>query len=144
MIQGKWKRGWVEEKYMTPKIRPRLLVSKAGDRKKRSWKSRYDEDNLETITATAIKRPHRHFCQMRSAQPPEASPEFASPTGLASVVVGGATAGCEVCVARGGVDCCDGLEGVVSDFPRTDSPMFGKSRIVVVQYCAPVRYYSSS
>ena len=71
------------------------------ERKERPRKNHYDEDNLETITATAIKRPHRHFSQMRSAQPPEASPEFASTTGLTSVVGGGAAAGCEVCVARG-------------------------------------------
>lgn len=30
------------------------------------------------------------------------------------------------------------------DFPRTDSPMFGKSRIVGVQYCAFVRHRSGS
>jgi hypothetical protein len=44
---------------------------------------------------------------------------------------------------RGGVDCCGGWEGVGSDdFPRTDSPMFGKSRIVGEQYCASVRQHS--
>ena len=26
------------------------------------------------------------------------------------------------------------------DFPRTDSPMFGKSRIVAMQYCASVSH----
>jgi len=36
---------------------------------------------------------------------------------------------------RCGVGCCVGWEGVGSDdFPRTDSPMFGKSRIVGAQY----------
>lgn len=37
-----------------------------------------------------------------------------------------------------------GWEGVGSDFPRTDSPMFGKSRIVGVQYCGFVRNRSGS
>ena len=32
----------------------------------------------------------------------------------------------------------------MSDFPRTDSPMFGKSRMVGAQYCASIRYYSGS
>ena len=113
------------------------------ERKKRLGKSRYDEDNLETITATAIKRPHRHFCQIMSAQPPA---EFASTTALDSVATGcgtGAARGCSI--IQGGVDWCVGWEGVRSDdFPRTDSPMFGKSRIVAVQYCASVRCQSGS
>ena len=40
---------------------------------------------------------------------------------------------------RCGVDFCGGWEGVGSDdFPLTDSPMFGKSRIVGAQYCARI------
>ena len=30
------------------------------------------------------------------------------------------------------------------DFPRTDSPIFGKSRIAGVQYCASVRHRSGA
>lgn len=95
-----------------------------------------------------MKRPHRHFCQMTSAQPPV---EPASTVPFDSAVVGGVAAGCGAGAARGcstirdGVDCCGGWEGVRSDdFPRADSPMFGKSRIVGVQYCASVRGCSGS
>ena len=128
-------------KYMAPEIKPRQQVSKAG----KEERSCYDEDNLETITATAIKRPHRHFCQMTSAQPPEVLLELASTTALGSVVAGGAATGCGFGAARGcSTARCDvgcGWEGVLSDgFPRTDSPMFGRSRRVEVQYCAFVRY----
>jgi len=98
-----------------------------------------------------MKRPHRHFCQMRSVQPPEVLLELASTTALDSAVVGGAAMGCGFGAARGcstmrrGVDCCGGWEGVGSDdFPLTDSPMFGKSRIVGVQYCGCVRHHSGS
>jgi len=121
-------------KYMVPEIRPRQQVSKAGKEE-----SCYDEDNLETITATAIKRPHRHFCQMISAQPPEVLLELASTTALDSVVAGGAAMGCgfgaarSCSTARCGVGC--GWEVVAPDgFPRTDSPIFGRSRRVGVQY----------
>lgn len=88
---------------------------------------------------------------MTSAQPPEALLELASTTALDSFVAGGAAVGCGFGTARGcstircGVDCCGGWEGVVSDdFPRTDSPIFGKSRIAGVQYCASVRHCSGS
>ena len=81
---------------------------------------------------------------MTSAQPPEALLELASATALESAVVGVAT-GCGFRAARG----CSamrfvGWEGVGSDFPRTDSPMFGKSRIVGVQYYGSVRNRSGS
>ena len=81
------------------------------ERKKWSQKSCYDEDNLETITAMAIKRPHRHFCQMRSAQPLEALLELASTTALDSAVAGGTGADCglgaprDCSTTRRGVDC---------------------------------------